>query len=134
MKGLDTNVLVRFLVKDDRRQAATAGAFIRGHCTAESPCYINRIVLCELEWVLESAYLYSRRVVAEVIEKIMRTGEFVIEDADEAWVALGAYRDGGADFADCLLAQTNLARGCDATATFDRKAGLTNGFQPLENG
>ncbi len=134
MKGLDTNVLVRFLVQDDRRQAATAVAFIRGNCTAESPCHINRIVLCELVWVLESAYRIARPVVAEVMEKILRTGEFVIEDAGDAWAALGAYRDGGVDFADGLLAHGNLARGCDATVTFDRRAARTKGFELLENG
>jgi len=133
VKGLDTNVLVRFLVKDDRRQAATAAAFVRGHCTAESPCHINRIVLCELVWVLETAYRYPRPVVAEVMEMILRTGEFVIEDADEAWAALAAYRDGGVDFADALLAHSNLAQGCDATATFDRKAGRSKGFELLAN-
>lgn len=132
MKGLDTNVLVRFLVKDDPRQAKQAVAFILGNCTAESPCYINRIVLCELEWVLTSAYGYSRDVVAEVTEKVLRTGEFLIENADEAWAALRAYRSGGVDLADCLIAKTNLARGCDATATFDRRAGRIEGFDPLD--
>ncbi len=134
MKGLDTSVLVRFLIQDDRRQARRAAAFMRAHCTADSPCFINRIVMCELEWVLESAYRYPRPVVAEVIEKVLRTEELTIEDADQAWTALRAYRDSGADFADCLLAQSNLARGCEATATFDRKAGRTRGFEPLDGG
>jgi predicted nucleic-acid-binding protein len=132
VKGLDTNVLVRFLVRDDRRQARSAAAFIHDNCTSETPCWINRIVLCELEWVLESAYGYPRRTVAEVIEKILRTGEFAIEDGDAARFAHRAYADGSADFADCLLAQTNLARGCDSTATFDRKAGRTAGFETIE--
>ena len=70
--------------------------------------------------------------VAEVIEKILRTGEFAIEDGDAARFAHRAYADGSADFADCLLAQTNLARGCDSTATFDRKAGRTAGFETIE--
>ena len=60
-----------------------------------------------------------------------RTGGFLIEDADEAWIAWRAYRDRGADFAGCLLARINLARGCDATATFDRNAQRTAGFEPL---
>jgi predicted nucleic-acid-binding protein len=132
VKGLDTNVLIRFFVKDDPEQAPRAAAFIRSECTADSPCHINRIVLCELEWVLESAYGYPRRIVAELIEKILRTGELVIEGADEAWTALRAYRDGGADFADCLLGATNHSRGCSVTVTFDRAAGRLDAFELLD--
>ena len=132
MKGLDTNVLVRFLVKDDPKQAASAVAFMREACTADVPCLVNRIVLCELEWVLESAYGYPRSTVAEVLGKILRTGELLVEDADEAWAALRACREQGADFSDCLLGRTNLSRGCEATATFDRNASRLAGFELLE--
>src|SRR3546814_11875643 len=94
VKGLDTNVLVRFIVQDDPAQARRAGSFIRNACTADSPCRVNRIVLCELVWVLESAYGYPRQTVAEVIDKVLRTGEFSVEDADEARTALRVYREG----------------------------------------
>ena len=112
MKGLDTNVIVRYLVEDDPHQVARAVAYIDTHCTADNPCRVNRIVLCELEWVLSSGYGYSRALVVNVLERILRTGEFVIEDRDEAWTAVRQFRDGNADFADCLLAKTNLAQGC----------------------
>lgn len=132
MKGLDTNVLVRFLVKDDPDQAAQAVSFMRTACTAEDPCHVNRIVLCELEWVLESAYGYPRSTVADAIGRILRTSELLVEDADEAWAALRAYREYGADFSDCLLGQTNLGRGCESTATFDRRAGRMPEFELLD--
>ncbi len=95
MNGLDTNLLVRYLVKDDPDQAGSAIAFMRANCTSESPCRINRIVLCELAWVLDSAYRYPRQVIADVLGKILRTGEFVIENADEAWHAHRAYLASG---------------------------------------
>ena len=129
MKGLDTTVLVRFLVKDDPTQAKAAVRYIRDTCTVESPCHINRIVLCELAWVLETAYGYPRGTLSDVIGKILRTSEFLIEDADAAWTALRAYRDERADFADCLLGQTNIGRGCETTATFDRQAGRMKEFE-----
>jgi predicted nucleic-acid-binding protein len=128
VRGLDTNVIVRFLVRDDPEQATLATRFIRAQCTAETPCRINRIVLCELEWVLESAYRYSRSTVADVIAKVLRTVEFEIEDRDAAWAALFGYRNESVDFADCLLGKTNRAAGCDATATFDQKAARTDDF------
>lgn len=131
MKGLDTNVLIRHLIKDDRDQARTATKFIRSNCTRESPCWINRIVLCELEWVLTRAYRYPRPVIAEIFDKILRTSQFLIEDGDEASGALRAYRGGGADFADCIQGIINAAQGCEVTATFDRKASPLDGFELL---
>lgn len=120
MKGLDTNVLVRYLVEDDPNQAATAGRYIERHCQADEPCLISAIVLCELVWVLESAYDQPKHVIAGVVEKLLRTVQFAVEDAEFAWAALGDYRARGADFADCLIGRRNRAHGCEETATFDK--------------
>ena len=122
MKGLDTNVLIRHLVQDDAAQAKRAGRFIAAECLREDPCFINRIVLCETVWVLESAYGYAREDIAGVLERIIRTHQFRIEDVQASWTALRMYRSGGADFADCLLGETNLAAGCSETVTLDKKA------------
>lgn len=59
-------------------------------------------------WVLESAYGYSREDIAGVLERVIRTQQFQIENVQAVWTALRMYRSGGADFADCLLSQTNL--------------------------
>lgn len=130
MKAPDTNVLVRYLVQDEPAEGARAAEFIDS-CSREVPCYINRIVLCELVWVLARAYGYSRPTVADVLERILRTSQFVIEDLDVAWKALRSYRQGPADYADCLLAVSNKKAGCDMTVTFDRKAGRMMGFELL---
>ena len=126
--GLDTNVLVRFLVKNEARQARSAVAFVTRACTVEDPCRINRIVLCELQWVLESAYDYPGAVVAEALSRILRTREFVVEDANDAWGALRDYGAGTSDFADTLLARVNRRAGCEHSATFDRRAARLDGF------
>lgn len=60
MRGLDTNVLVRYLVRDDKKQAEKASAYIHKITASGKRCYVNHIVLCELVWVLESAYEYSK--------------------------------------------------------------------------
>ncbi|MGF1645004.1 MAG: hypothetical protein ACFCUJ_15305 [Thiotrichales bacterium] len=56
MKGLDTNVLVRYLTCDDPSQAALAANYIKTQCTVDHPGFINRIVQCKVVWVLETAY------------------------------------------------------------------------------
>jgi predicted nucleic-acid-binding protein len=130
MIGIDTNVLARFLVQDDRDQAAKAARFIVHECSVESPGFINRIVLCELVWVLESAYDYPREKVALALEKILRTRQLKVEDPQEAWTAFREYQD-GADFADALIAAVNRRLGCERTVTFDRRAARRPGFAGL---
>ncbi len=128
MRGLDTNVLVRHLVQDDPGQSKKASQFITRECSRESPCLLNRIVLCELVWVLESAYGYPKEIIATVLERILRTSQFVIEGRQAAWAALNKYQKGGADFADYLLATVNCELGCAHTVTLDKKAGREAGF------
>jgi len=128
--GLDTNVLIRHLVQDEAAQALLAGRFI-AECSREDPGFINRIVLCETVWVLESAYGYSREDIAGVLERVIRTQQFQIENLQSAWTALRMYRSGGADFADCLLGQTNLEAGCSETVTLDTKAAKAGGLRLL---
>ena len=131
MIGLDTNVLVRFLVQDDPAQSRRAAQLIARECTKESPGFINRIVLCELVWVLESAYGYSKETIAGVLEKVLRTSQFQVEDLPVAWTAFRLYQKGKADFADCLLGAVNRQYGCDRTVTFDQQAGKLEGFEFL---
>ena len=76
----------------------------------------------ELVWVLTAAYRYDKPVVASVIHQVLRTTEFVVEDRETTWSALREFEAGAADFADCLIAHRNHARGCTQTFTFDRKA------------
>ena len=130
MTGIDTNVLVRYLVQDDLEQAKKATRFIATQCTADDPGYINRVVLCELVWVLETAYGYPRETVAPVLERLLRTTQFRIEDHPEAWLSLREYQQ-GADFADTLIATLNRRAGCARTMTFDRKAARHTGFALL---
>jgi predicted nucleic-acid-binding protein len=131
VNGVDTNVLIRFIVRDDADQAAAADRFLERECSRDEPCLINRIVLCELVWMLDRGYRYRRGPIAGVIDKILRTEELRVENAAEAWAALQAYRDGRADFADGLIGRTNRALGCAATATFDRAASRMEEFRLL---
>ena len=130
MTGIDTNVLVRYLVQDDPDQGRRAARFITNECSSEEPGLINRIVLCELVWVLETAYGYARENVALALEKILRTTQFRSEDHQEAWSSFREYQDGG-DFAGSFIAAVNRRLGCKRTVTFDRKAGRRPDFVVL---
>lgn len=122
MIGLDTNVLVRYLIQDDARQANAAAILITRHCSKEQPGRIGLVVLCELVWVLSRAYRFSSSEIADVIEKLLQTAELEIESADVAWAALRIYRSAGAGFADAVIGLCNHQAGCELTATFDTTA------------
>ena len=126
MIGLDTNVLARYIVQDDAEQARAAARLIEGRCTAQAPGYVSVPVLVELVWVLTAAYRYEKAVVASVIRQILVTTELLVEDTEVAWAALREFETGGTDFADCLIAHRNYARGCTQTYTFDRRAAASS--------
>ena len=131
MHGLDTNVLLRYVIGDDPQQSEQAAAFIGATCTADEPCFLNRIVLCEAVWVFEDAYGYRKQQIVTALDALLRTREFRIEDHDRVQRALVAYRSGTADFADLLIGETNAAAGCEMTVTFDRKASASPRFTAL---
>jgi predicted nucleic-acid-binding protein len=119
--GLDTNVLVRFLVQDDVAQAKAAQDLIATF-TDVAPGFICREVLVELVWVLERAYALPRPDIARALDGLLDARELVIESADRAAIAVDRYRKGGPGFADQMIALAGQGAGCQATVTFDRKA------------
>lgn len=130
MIGIDTNVIVRYIVQDDPEQARAATKLIEQSCSIDNPGYINHIVLCEIVWVLRRNYKLDKQSIYQVIEQIMRTDRLIIEDIQLVWKALETFKETKADFADCLLSQRNLQAGC-RTATLDDAASVTKGYKHL---
>ena len=130
MIGLDTNVLVRFLVQDDAEQARAAQDLIATFSEAE-PGFVCREVQVELVWVLERAYNLPREEIARTLDGLLEARELVIETADRVAIAADRYRKGGPGFADQMIALAGQGAGCRMTATFDRKAASLPGMQLL---
>ncbi|MBI1906025.1 MAG: type II toxin-antitoxin system VapC family toxin [Rhodocyclales bacterium] len=124
MIGLDTNVLVRYIAQDDPQQSPKATRLIES-LTADDPGFIGVVSVVELVWVLKGCYGASKGEICEVLETLLRTKALIIEQADIVWKALRVYRDGKADFADCLIERTAHESGCRYTATFDQTAAKT---------
>ena len=121
MIGIDTNVLVRYLVQDEPEQSAQSTLLIEQECNLSSPGYLSNIVLCELVWVLTGAYKYDKNLVIEVMEQILVTAEFLVENENVVRKAINDYKIGCADFSDYLIVNNNQQSGCTKTYTFDRK-------------
>ncbi len=131
MKGLDTNVLVRYLTQDDREQARKVDRLVATIVAKGERVYVNVIVLCELTWVLRSAYGFGKVALVRVLERILATPRLVLENREEVREALEEYREGGGDFSDYLIGTRNRRAGCPDTATLDRHLDGSALFTPL---
>jgi predicted nucleic-acid-binding protein len=121
MTGLDTNVLVRYIMQDDAKQSALAVRLVES-LSSESPGFVPLVSVVELAWVLSSAYALDRSQLGEAFEALLRTKEIVVDRAESVWKALRVFQQSNADFADCLIERTASAAGCERTMTFDRAA------------
>lgn len=130
MIGLDTNILVRYLIQDDPKQSELAVQLIEGVCSTEEPGFIAIPVLFEMIWVLRRAYRFDRSSVAEVIGLLLRAERITVESEQMVRLALLDFKD-GADFTDALIGHRNRAAGCRTTATFDHRAAALRGFSSV---
>ncbi len=120
MIGIDTNVMVRYLVQDDPGQSSAAATAIDA-LTEDEPGFLSLVTVVELYWVLRKAYKISADRCADLIGMLLDAREIRIDRDSLVRVALGETRE-GLDFADALIAETGRSAGCDHTVTFDRRA------------
>ena len=127
MIGLDTNVVVRYIMQDDPKQSARATRLIEG-LTSEQPGFLPLVAIVELVWVLSSSYGLKRDDIAEALDLLLRSKELIVDRADLVLQAHRRFAKGGADFADCLIERIAHAQGCETTMTFDVAAVKTAGM------
>lgn len=134
MIGIDTNVIIRYIVQDDTEQTIAATKLMEEVCNPDNPGFLNHIVMCEIVWVLKRSYKQSKESIYQVIEQIIRTDRIAVEDIQLVWRALETFKEKKADFSDCLLGQRNLQAGCEYTATLDDAASKAMGYMHLLSG
>ena len=123
MIGLDTNVVVRYLVQDEPKQSARASHIIEKAVKDGELLWICQVTLCEIVWVLERCYSISRNELIRVIEQLLQTQQMRIEKDDVVWQALRDFEHHhNTDFSDCLIGRQNALNECNFTYTFDKNA------------
>ena len=133
MLAIDTNVLVRFLVRDDEVRFDKACRLIKREVAAGRPIFISLLVLLETEWVLRSRYRLSKKLMLAAFsglldaDDVFLENEPVVEEALFLWKVF-LWKEATADFADCLIGAQHRRLGCRATASFDAKALKLPGF------
>ena len=128
MTGLDTNVLVRYLVQDDPQQAARATQIMERELTEAVPGFIALVVLIETTWVLQRLYRARREEIGQTVSDLLSTRSIVIENRDVVARALAISEKNGCGFADAVIAASAWNAGCTKIVSFDRgarRAGMT---------
>ena len=120
MTGIDTNVLVRYLVKDDPAQSKKAISLFKS-LSLTSKGFISLIVIVETIWVLDSVYKQDLNLIRSAILKLLDSQKIVVQCANEIETALSGEGYEGSP-SDAIIAEIGRAYGCAMTVTFDKKA------------
>jgi predicted nucleic-acid-binding protein len=128
MLGVDTNLLVRYLIRDDQLQYEKARRLIDREVAKGEPVLVSLLVLLETEWVLRSRYELAKTDLVTAFSALLDTSDLAFEDEPSVENAVYSWKNSAADFADCLIEARNRRLGCRATATFDGRALKLAGF------
>jgi predicted nucleic-acid-binding protein len=131
MPALDTNALVRYVVEDDEAQLAAARRLIRKCVNEGQTLFVPVTVTLELEWVLRANFEYAKDEVMAALSTLFSAAELTFESERALEVALQLYREGSADFADCLHVALAAQAGELPLWTFDKRAAKVNGAQAI---
>ena len=132
MTAVDTNIIVRFLVRDDEEQAEAVRKRLKQAETRREQLKIPLLVVLETIWVLESAYDRNR---SEILDSLRDMRQMPIFDFEADSVVEGLLNDGPkykADLADIIIAHAAKATGCEGGITFDKAAAKLPFFSLLK--
>jgi predicted nucleic-acid-binding protein len=121
MIGIDTNVLVRFLVKDDPSQDERARALLAGR-SAENPAFVSAVTLAETVWILHRRLKLPIAEVVATLRELLASKKLIVEHAEELGQMLHGEGVPRTALADYLITWTGAAAGCSHTVTFDPRA------------
>jgi predicted nucleic-acid-binding protein len=133
MYGLDTNVLIRYLLRDDPVQAEQARATIESAVQSGDTIVISLLTMLESEWVLRSCASLDKRAVITTFRMLLETRDIRIEQEETLEEALYQYENNNTDFADCIMATRYARLGCSAMLTFDKKASQLPGVVAISD-
>ncbi len=120
MIALDTNVLIRYFIQDDPAQSRKARQFIEENVLKGKNFFIPGIVVCELVWVLSSAYNVMKSEIVDLLEKVAHVKHFNFEDREVLCSSIDGYKSGRGDFSDYYLKEISKRQGSDRVMTFDK--------------
>ena len=131
MKAIDTNILIRFLIRDDEQQAKLVRRRLKNAEAEKEVLFVPLLVVIETIWVLESVYQVSKEDILDSFDELLLLPVLLFESSTvlQAFVASG--RETTIDLSDLLIAHSAKASGCQSVLTFDQKASKSDFFEKL---
>mgnify|MGYP001206555968 CR=1 FL=1 len=120
MIALDTNVLVRLVLRDDEAQAQRARKLVETHSHSDASLFVSDVVLAEFAWVLRSRYALPGKAIARTLRAMLDNATLAWQSRSAVVEALRLFEQGSVDFPDCLVVALAQIHNCDAVATFDQ--------------
>jgi predicted nucleic-acid-binding protein len=131
VRGLDTNILVRYLMNDDAGQAQIVDRLLLDCRAQGETLFVPVIVVCEMLWVLDRVHGQTKSEMIRALEELLELGIFKFEQESVIRDSLDQYRRGKASFADYVIGEISHQAGCRDTVTFDRLLSRAPGYTLL---
>jgi len=129
MKAIDTNILIRFLVKDDEQQAEIVYRLFKKTESSKEALFVPIAVVLETVWVLESVYNIPRQEILDSINELLLMPILEFEAQSAILSFISSAKETKIDLSDILIAHAAKFAGCECMLTFDRKS---SGFELFE--
>lgn len=135
MIGIDTNILLRWLIGPDEWNIGSSNAEIeiveKTIRAKGASFFVNSIVVAETTWILEQKLKVGRTAICEVVDRLLYSINITVGEANAVTIARQIYKSSNIGFADCLISCINREAGCNYTLMFDRKAARQAGFRNI---
>lgn len=131
MIGLDTNVILRFLLQDDPTQTPQVNQILESQLSESKPGFINVATVLEVVWVLRSLLKQTPAQIATLIENLLTSDSLEVHNEQQVFEAAFALKRGTGEFEDALIGALNSWSGCSHTLTFDRGAAKLPYFKEI---
>lgn len=131
MIGLDTNVILRYLLQDDPKQTRQANLIVDRQLSERNPGFISLVTVLEIVWVLRSLLKQNPSQIASHLENLLAADSLEVQNEQQVFDAVFDLKRGTGDFEDALIAALNAWAGCSHTLTFDRKAARLPHFRAI---
>lgn len=132
MKALDTNVLVRFLVKDDAEQAQQVYSVFKQTENQQQRLFVPILVVLETIWVLQAVYRVEDQAILAVLNDLLLMPVLLFEAQPVLHAFIGVATGNNFDLADLLIAHSARGYSCESMLTFDKKAAKFPGFELIK--
>ena len=132
MKAIDTNILVRFLVGDDQKQAERVYKLFKRTESRQKELFVSLLVVLELLWVLEAVYQINRKEILDSLSDLLLMPIFKFENLNAIQKFIVSANNNKYDLSDLLIAHASNSLGCETVLTFDKKVSKCALFELIE--